>query len=307
MRSLWLSKPTPTSTIPPPRTGKQLQLLKEIVPGMMRIAAVVNPDDPNSQTLMQGVPMNAERLGLAVMMLEVSTPTAIEHAFTRLQHERCDGLWISASPVTVGNRARIVSLAATAKLPAIYPFRDFAIDGGLMSYGTDYTENFRRAAAFVDKIFRGANPDDLPVEQPTKFELVSISKPRRPSISIYHLCCSYKLTRLSNRIGNGFSRGNGARRLDLIRRIVRRFFRWQRGHQAASAGQRKPGPLRHDGLVSLSSAAAASARAILLGPVCSGIGGVRRIVIAGNLPRDDALEQRELRPRTVLPENLREM
>ena len=96
----------------------------------MRIAAIVNPGDPNSQTLMQVVPVNAERLGLAVVMLEVSTPTAIEHAFARLQHERCDGLWISANSVTVGNRARIVFLAATANLPAIYPFRAFAVDGG---------------------------------------------------------------------------------------------------------------------------------------------------------------------------------
>jgi putative tryptophan/tyrosine transport system substrate-binding protein len=153
-------------------TGKQLQLLKEMVPGMMRVAAIANPDDPDAQQRMQDVYSSAERLGVAVLVLEATTPAAIESAFAHLRDERCESLWISASPLTFANRARIVALAAAAHLPAIYPFRGFAVEGGLMSFGTDYTDLFRRAAVFVDKILRGAKPGDLPVELPTKFELV---------------------------------------------------------------------------------------------------------------------------------------
>jgi putative tryptophan/tyrosine transport system substrate-binding protein len=153
-------------------TGKQLQLLKEALPGAVRIAAVASPDDPGAKQRWGDIWTSAERLGVSVLMLEVATPAAIEDAFARLRKEACDGLWVASGPLTFANRARIVALAAEAHLPAIYPFRGFAAAGGLMSYGTDYNDLFRRAALFVDKILKGVKPGDLPVEQPTKFELV---------------------------------------------------------------------------------------------------------------------------------------
>jgi putative ABC transport system substrate-binding protein len=153
-------------------TGKQLQLLKEVLPGAVRIAAVANPDDPGAKQRWGDIWTSAERLGVSVLMFDAATPAAIEEAFARLRNEPCDGLWVASGPLTFANRAKIVALAAQAHLPAIYPFRGFASAGGLMSYGTDYNDLFRRAALFVDKILRGAKPGDLPVEQPTKFELV---------------------------------------------------------------------------------------------------------------------------------------
>jgi putative ABC transport system substrate-binding protein len=153
-------------------TGKQLQLLREVLPGAVRIAAVANPDDPGAKQRWDDARKSAEQLGVSVLMLEAATPAAIEDAFARLRDEPCDGLWVASGPLTFANRIRIVALAAEARLPAIYPFRGFAAAGGLMSFGTDYNDLFRRAALFVDKILRGANPGDLPVEQPTKFELV---------------------------------------------------------------------------------------------------------------------------------------
>jgi putative ABC transport system substrate-binding protein len=130
------------------------------------------PDEPGEEQRRQVIQSAAESVGVALLRLDVASPEGIEEAFARLRSERCGGLLVVASPLILANRARIVALAADLKLPAVYPFRAFAYAGGLMSFGTDYADLFRRAASMTDKILKGAQPADLPVEQPTKFELV---------------------------------------------------------------------------------------------------------------------------------------
>jgi len=105
-------------------------------------------------------------------MLEAPTGTALRLSFARLHAERCEAVYVASSPLGPDKRARIIRLGAESRVPAIYSFRVFPIDGGLLSFGADYRDLFRRAAGFVDKILKGGKPADLPVEQPTKFELV---------------------------------------------------------------------------------------------------------------------------------------
>jgi putative tryptophan/tyrosine transport system substrate-binding protein len=152
--------------------AKQLQLLKEILPTLSRVAAVRAPGDAGEEQRWQLIRTAADTLGVALLSLEVATQEDIERAFARLRTESCDGLFVAAGGLTLANRARIVALADELHLPAVYPFRGFPVAGGLMSYGTDYADLNRRAASYVDKILKGVKPADLPVEQPTKFELV---------------------------------------------------------------------------------------------------------------------------------------
>jgi putative tryptophan/tyrosine transport system substrate-binding protein len=150
--------------------AKRLQLLREVVLGLHRLAVIVR-DDPGLEQKLQDIRGNAERMGIEVLMLEATTGKALELAFARLRSERCEAVYLASGPLGPAKRATIISLAAEARLPAIYSFRVFPVEGGLMAFGADYSDLFRRAAGYVDKILKGVNPTDLPVEPPRKFDL----------------------------------------------------------------------------------------------------------------------------------------
>jgi putative ABC transport system substrate-binding protein len=150
---------------------RRLELLRELVPGLQLLAVVVR-DDPGLEQKLRDIGDNAKRMGIKVWSFEATTGTALELAFKRLRSERCQAVYVASGPLGPAKRATIISLAAEAQLPVIYCFRVFGLDGGLMTFGADYGDLFRRAAGYVDKILKGAKPADLPIQQPTKFELL---------------------------------------------------------------------------------------------------------------------------------------
>ncbi|MFQ5899788.1 MAG: ABC transporter substrate-binding protein, partial [Candidatus Methylomirabilia bacterium] len=153
--------------------AKRLQLLKEVVPHATRVAVLVNPTNPiHPPIVSQQLPLAAERLRLRLQILEARRPDELESAFEAATRERAEALLVLADPLTVIHRARIAALAAKSRLPAIYLLRANVEAGGLMSYGVDLRDHFRRAAFYVDRVLRGANPAELPIEQPMKFEFV---------------------------------------------------------------------------------------------------------------------------------------
>ncbi|HEU4341899.1 MAG TPA: ABC transporter substrate-binding protein [Candidatus Binatia bacterium] len=153
-------------------SGKRLELLKELVPGINRVATLFNPEGPAPVLAFKEAHAAAQGLGLKLESMEVRVPTDLDTAFRAAVKERADALMTLPGAFPSFHRKRIVDLAAKNRLPAVYPEIHFADVGGLMSYGSDRSEEFRRAAYFVDKILKGAKSSDLPVEQPTKFELV---------------------------------------------------------------------------------------------------------------------------------------
>jgi putative ABC transport system substrate-binding protein len=152
--------------------GKRLDLLKEAVPGLSRVGVVVDPDNPSEAPTLQSLPAAARAMGLAARVLEVRRAADLEGAFATAARESLRALHFSSDPLFLTYRAEIVALSARAGLPAIYSFREFPAAGGLMSYATSLPDAYRRCASFVDKILKGASPGDLPIEHPTKFELV---------------------------------------------------------------------------------------------------------------------------------------
>jgi putative ABC transport system substrate-binding protein len=157
-------------------SGKRLDLLAQVVRNMPRVAILMNPDNPVHGVFLEETRVAAQKLGAQLRPLEARNPKEIEVGFDAAAGERATGLVVFDDPVLWSHRKRIVALAAQRRLPAVYGYRDFADDGGLMSYGPDRIDHYRRSAAYVDKILRGAKPADLPVEQPTKFELVINTK-----------------------------------------------------------------------------------------------------------------------------------
>jgi putative tryptophan/tyrosine transport system substrate-binding protein len=150
--------------------GKRLELLKETVPKLSRVALLWNPDEGASHW--QESQLSARELGLQLHSMEVSSANKYEIAFKEATNARSTALAVTPSSLASATRTQIVELAAKYRLPAIYTRRDFVESGGLMSYGSDRVEPYRRAAVMIDKIVKGAKPADLPVEQPTEFELV---------------------------------------------------------------------------------------------------------------------------------------
>jgi putative ABC transport system substrate-binding protein len=151
--------------------GKRLELLREVVPTLRRFAIMTKALSPSHALEMSEVRAAAQMLGLEVATHEIGRAEEIAPAFEVLKG-RADAIYIATDPLFTSNRIRINTLALGARLPTIYSFREYVEAGGLMSYGADFPELFRRAADLVDKILHGAKPADLPVEQPTKFELV---------------------------------------------------------------------------------------------------------------------------------------
>lgn len=153
-------------------SAKWLELLKEAVPTLTRVAVLRVPDTPAHAAFSKEIQTAAQRLRLSPEFLEVRDLQEIERAFDTLTKGRADALIVLPHPVTFGHQRRIVDLAAKNRLPGMYPWTEFAEAGGLMAYSASRSDMFRRSATYVDKILKGAKPGDLPVEQPTKFELI---------------------------------------------------------------------------------------------------------------------------------------
>jgi len=164
---------TGLSILAPELSGKRLELLKEVVPKLSRVAAMLNPTNPVYRPELQETHDAARSLGLQIQpIVEVSDSNTLQEGFTTLGHDRVRALLLFTDAIFYSMRRRIVEYAAKSRLPAMYWQREFADDGGLMSYGPFTNDLFRRAATYVDKILKGAKPADLPVEQPTKFEFI---------------------------------------------------------------------------------------------------------------------------------------
>src|ERR1700730_13301408 len=148
----------------------RLQLLRGLVPDLQRLAVIVRRD-PGLDQKLQDIRSNAGQMGIEVLMLEATTGKAVELAFMRLHSERCEAVYVASGPLGPAKRAQIIALAAESRLPAIYSFRVFPVDGGLISFGAALRGLSRRAAGLVDKVLKGVNPADLPVEPPRKFDL----------------------------------------------------------------------------------------------------------------------------------------
>jgi putative tryptophan/tyrosine transport system substrate-binding protein len=155
----------------PDLAGKRLELLREVVPGLRRLAIMANPSAPPAVLEMAEVQTTGRALGLEVVASEIRRPEDIAPAFEAFKG-RAEALYVCNDPLVTTNRVRINTLASGMGLPTMYNVREFVEAGGLMSYGPDFLVLFRRAADFADKILRGAKPADIPVEQPTKFDLI---------------------------------------------------------------------------------------------------------------------------------------
>jgi putative ABC transport system substrate-binding protein len=151
---------------------KRLELLKAAVPGSTRIAVLMNPDNPSTTLARRETEAAARSLGLTLLVVEARDPADVDRAFSEMLKEQARALVVLPDPMLFAQRTRIAVLAAKSQLPAVGEAREFAAAGGLMAYGPRITENFRRAAVYVDKVLKGAKPVDLPVEQPSMFELV---------------------------------------------------------------------------------------------------------------------------------------
>jgi putative tryptophan/tyrosine transport system substrate-binding protein len=153
--------------------GKRLELLKEAVPKVARVAVLYDPAlAANVHELKEALPVAASALGLTLRSWEIRDSDGFERVFAALNKERPDGLYVAVGPLTNANRNQTVSFSLKNRLPSVYGRREFVDAGGLMSYGADLADSYRRVAYFVDRILKGAKPADRPVEQPTKFELV---------------------------------------------------------------------------------------------------------------------------------------
>ena len=163
---------TGLSTLAPEISGKQLELLKEIVPKLSRVGVLGSSIAPGNSQALKEIELAAGAFGVKLQYLEVRDPNDIETAFRAASKARADAVLVLPSPITLSQRKQIADLATKSRLPAMYWATEFVDVGGLMSYSVSFTDLFQRAATYVDKILKGSKPADLPVEQPTKFELV---------------------------------------------------------------------------------------------------------------------------------------
>ncbi len=159
--------------------GKRLEFLKEIAPKTSRVAVLYNPIDQSNVLVLKDIQKSAPALGLTVLPLGVRGPGEFEGAFVAMTRQRAHALFGAAGVLTTEHRKALVALAAKRRMPAMWGERQFVEAGGLMSYAVDFYDQVRGAAVYVDKILKGAQPGDLPVEQPTKYELVINRKTAR--------------------------------------------------------------------------------------------------------------------------------
>ncbi|MGE5819246.1 MAG: ABC transporter substrate-binding protein [Deltaproteobacteria bacterium] len=153
-------------------SGKRLELLKEIAPGIIQVAVLANPANPTYSASRKEVEAAAPALRIKLQLVEVGRPSELDKALTAIGKERSGAVLLLADEMLFTQRARIVEFALKNRLPAVFDVSEFVEIGGLLSYGPNLPDIFRRAATYVDKILKGAKPADLPVEQPTTFELV---------------------------------------------------------------------------------------------------------------------------------------
>jgi putative ABC transport system substrate-binding protein len=163
---------TGLSLITPELRGKQLQLLTEVVPKLSRVAVLSNPTVPFHTLEVRELEAKARSLTLQLHVVEAKAPSEFTDAFSVATRKRAGAVVALGGSMFFANRVRLAELAAKSRLPAIYPLREYAEAGGLITYGTNIRDSFRRAAGYVDRILKGAKPGDLPIEQPTKFDLV---------------------------------------------------------------------------------------------------------------------------------------
>jgi ABC-type uncharacterized transport system substrate-binding protein len=152
--------------------GKWLEMLKEIAPHMTRVAVILNPVQSPQVAILHAIEAVAPSVGVPVTVAGVQDAAELEPAVNAFAREPNGGLIVLPNPVTIGNRKLIISLAARHRLPAVYAYRYFVAEGGLMSYGVDPADLYRRAASYVDRILKGEKPADLPVQAPTKYDQV---------------------------------------------------------------------------------------------------------------------------------------
>jgi putative ABC transport system substrate-binding protein len=163
---------TGLSTLAPEITGKQLELLREIVPKLSRLAVLGNATQPGNPQALREITIAADAVRVQLQYLELRTANEIETAFGAASKEHAEGVLLLASPVLLAQRRQIADLAVKGRLPTISGRPEYVEDGGLVVYGANYTDLFRRAAVYVHKILKGTKPAELAIEQPTKFELV---------------------------------------------------------------------------------------------------------------------------------------
>jgi putative ABC transport system substrate-binding protein len=163
---------TGLSRLAPELSGKRLEFLKEIIPKLSRVAILGTSTQPGGTQMLREVELAAGAFGVQVQYIEIRDPKDIETAFQAASKERADAVLLLPSPITFSQRRQVTDLAVRSRLPAIYGRPEYAEDGGLVYYGPSYSDLFRRAATYVDKILKGAKPTDLPIEQPKKFELI---------------------------------------------------------------------------------------------------------------------------------------
>jgi putative ABC transport system substrate-binding protein len=163
---------TGISLMAPDLVGKQFGVLKEVVPKLSRVALLRNPANPASAAQLREAEAAARALGVRLQTLEARSPQEIESAFAAMTRERAGALVVLTDSIFTNQRRQIAALAAERRLPAVYGNSEHAEAGGLVAYSANFLDLERRAATFVDKILKGAKPGDLPVEQPTKFELI---------------------------------------------------------------------------------------------------------------------------------------
>jgi putative ABC transport system substrate-binding protein len=159
------------SIVAPELGGKRLEMLKEMVPGVSSVAVLLNNKNPQSQIEFREMWSAAQAMGLQLYPAEISTEVGLDDAFASMNKAAVQALVVLTDPILFSQRKRTVDLANKNRLPAMYFFQGFAEEGGLMSYGPSDADLFRRTAGYVDRVLKGTKPGDLPIEQPTKFEL----------------------------------------------------------------------------------------------------------------------------------------
>ena len=159
------------SIVAPDLSGKRLELLREIVPDISPVAVMLNPKNPQSQFELKEMQAAAQALGLQLHAVQVSPQDSLEEAFAAMTRASARGLIVLTDPIFFSQRRKIVDLSSRSRLPAMYFFQDFVAEGGLVSYAPSDTDLYRRSATYVHRILSGAKPSELPVEQPTKFDL----------------------------------------------------------------------------------------------------------------------------------------
>ena len=205
---------TGLSNLSPELVGKQLEFLKEVLPTVSRVAVLWNPANPGHALMVREADVAAQALGVQLHLLEARGPDAFDSAFAAMTSAHAGALLVLGDSIFFQHRRRLVELAATSRLPTMYHARAYVEAGGLISYGSSHPALWRRAATYVDKILKGAKPADLPVEQPTKFELVINLKTARHLGSRFPrrvLFQADEVVEVGMRRGAASSRGTGSR------------------------------------------------------------------------------------------------